>query len=124
MMKNVSRTVRLPVSLMVFTLCFGGLVGFGVLAILVRVVHSLWVHDDFVFSFVVAQKRKDSIEVRTHRCCVHPFLSKELLRYGKKPYHQNSYKERSSLMLKRIATHGSQQTARVSSFVSPWLVTQ
>ena len=76
MMKNVSRTVRLPVVI--------GWVGWVWCAVcLVRVVHSLWVHD-FVFGFVVAQKRKDSIEVRTHRCCVRPLLSKELLRYGKK----------------------------------------
>ena len=65
------------------------------LAILVRALfalcgsflgHSLVVVHDFVFGLVVAQKRKDSIEVRTHRCCVHPLLSKELLRYGKKSH--------------------------------------
>ena len=89
MMKNVSRTVRLPVVI--------GWVGLGLVCLLFlfapclpcvvhSLVHSLWVHDDFVFGLVVAQKRKDSIEVRTHRCCVHPFLSKELLRYVKKSH--------------------------------------
>ena len=123
MMKNVSRTVRLPVSLMVFTLCFGGLVGFGVLFALC----AWFIPCGFMILCLVLWwlKREKIVSkcARTVAVCTRS-SPKSCCVMAKKPYHQNSYKERSSLMLKRIATHGSQQTARVSSFVSPWLVTQ